>query len=337
MTSKSSIKLGLLAKEIGAELKGDPDLEVYGINTLLEAKRDEVSFLTRDHFLSELSKTNAAAVIVSKSKKDLIFSRCLLIGENPHLMYAKTTQVFKSLNEGEVKPSISKQANIHPSAEIDSSATIKSFASISENVVIQEGVTIGEGVCVGKNSLISSHSKIYPNVSIYSSVEIGRECIIHSGTVIGSDGLGFARNNNSWEKVEHVGGVIIGDRVEIGSNTSIDRGSVGSTKISDEVKIDNLVHIAHNVLVGSATVIAANSAIAGSTKIGKNCTIAGCCGIVDNIEITDSVHITAMTLVTKSIKKSGTYSSGTPIMENREWKKNAVAFKKLKDLINDLK
>ena len=226
---------------------------------------------------------------------------------------------------------------IESSAEIDSSATIKPFASISENVVIQEGVTIGEGVYIGKNSLISSNSKICPNVSIYSSVEIGRECIIHSGTVIGSDGLGFARKNNSWEKVEHLGGVIIGDRVEIGSNTSIDKGSLESTNISDEVKIDNLVHIAHNVFVGSATVIAANSAIAGSTKVGKNCTIAGCCGIVDNIEIADSVHITAMTLVTKSIKKSGTYSSGTPIMENKEWRKNAIAFKKLKDLINNLK
>ena len=138
----------------------------------------------------------------------------------------------------------------------------------------------------------------------------------------------------SWIKVEHLGRVIIEDKVEIGSNCSIDRGSVGDTLINKQVKIDNLVHIAHNVSIGSCTAIAANSAIAGSTSVGRNCTIAGCCGIVDNIEITDSVNITAMTLVTKSIKNSGTYSSGTPLMENKEWRKNAVAFKKIKDLIS---
>ena len=189
------------------------------------------------------------------------------------------------------------------------------------------GVFIGEGCRVGKGSII------YANVSIYDSVNIGEECILHSGVVIGSDGLGFAKDNGSWIKIEHLGEVIIGANVEIGSNSTIDRGSIGNTLIGDNVKIDNQVHVAHNVVIGSGTAIAGNSAIAGSTKIGKNCTLAGCSAIVDNIEISDEVHITAMSLITKSIIESGYYSSGTPFMKNSDWKKNAVAFKRLHGLI----
>ena len=151
--------------------------------------------------------------------------------------------------------------------------------------------------------------------------------------MIGSDGLGFARAGENWVKIEHLGKVIIGDDVELGSNCSIDRGSVGDTHLDDQVKLDNDVHLAHNVHVGRASVIAANTTVAGSTTIGKNCTISGGCGIIDNLIITDSVHITALSLVTKSITKSGTYTSGTPLMEHSLWKRNAVAFKRLKDLI----
>ena len=167
---------------------------------------------------------------------------------------------------------------------------------------------------------------------MYDSVELGKDCIIHSGAVIGSDGLGFAKENNEWVKIEHLGRVLIGNNVEIGSNSTVDRGSIGDTVIGENVKIDNQVHIAHNVAIGSGTAIAGNSAIAGSTKIGKNCTLAGCSAVVDNIEIVDEVHITAMTLITKSIKESGFYSSGTPFMKNSDWKKNAVAFKKLREI-----
>jgi UDP-3-O-[3-hydroxymyristoyl] glucosamine N-acyltransferase len=150
--------------------------------------------------------------------------------------------------------------------------------------------------------------------------------------VIGSDGLGFAKESNQWVKIEHLGKVLIGNNVELGSNTTIDRGSVGDTVLGDNIKIDNLVHIAHNVSIGSGSAIAANSAIAGSTKIGKNCTLAGCAALVDNIQIADEVHITAKSLITKSIKESGIYSSGTPFMKNSDWKKNAVGFKKLHKL-----
>ena len=333
MLSKKSITLGVLAREIGAELKGDPKKQVYGISTLKEASAEEISFLIRDSYSLDLERTNAAAVIISRKKyKD---SPCdALIGDNPKLLYAKATHIFKDFIETNTSKNISELAEVSPSASISSSATIDSFCSIGEGVEVGDDVVIGSSVVINNHTKIGSGTKIYPNCTLYDCISVGSHCIIHSGSVIGSDGLGFVKDKERWVKIEHLGKVVIGDRVEIGSNSSIDRGSVGSTIIGNDVKIDNLVHIAHNVVIGSGTAIAANSAIAGSTIIGRNCTIAGCCGIVDNIEITDSVNITAMTLVTKSIKTSGTYSSGTPLMDNREWRKNAVAFKKLKDFIS---
>ena len=330
---KPTIKLGQLAKKIGAVLDGDPDFSVSGLNTLSEAREGEVSFFVRKSFLSQLENTKAGAVIISKENSKLAPCHAI-IGEDPYLLYAKATQIFKNLDKIQKTGLVSTLTDISTSAKISSTANIGSFTKIGEDVEIEEEVDIGSGVVIGDFVKIGRKTTIYPNVSIYDSVSIGSECIIHSGTVIGSDGLGFAREDDHWIKVEHLGRVIIEDKVEIGSNCSIDRGSVGDTLINKQVKIDNLVHIAHNVSIGSCTAIAANSAIAGSTSIGRNCTIAGCCGIVDNIEITDSVNITAMTLVTKSIKNSGTYSSGTPLMENKEWRKNAVAFKKIKDLIS---
>ena len=336
VSSKKSITLGLLAQKIGAELNGDPETEVFGMNTLQSAGKKEISFLNNNSFIQDLKSTKAAAVIISPDRAEL--APCsTIVGDNPYLLYAKATQVFKFLQLIKSEKGISSFADVSATAEIHKSANIGPFCRIEEGARIGKEVSIGSGVVIGSSSKIGNQTLIYPNSTIYHEVSIGSKCIIHSGTVIGSDGLGFAKDEDNWVKIEHLGGVVIGDRVEIGSNSSIDRGSVGYTKIDDDVKIDNLVHIAHNVEIGSGTAIAANSAIAGSSTIGKHCTIAGCCGVVDNIEITDSVHITAMTLVTKSLKQSGTYSSGTPLMNNREWRKSAVTFKKLKDLTSDLK
>ena len=330
MSSKKSIKLGLLAKKIGAKFEGDADKEVLGINTLQDAGSKEIAFLTRSSFAKELESPKAAPVIISPDNKEL--APCSIIEvKDPYLLYAKATQIFKKLNQNKNNIKNSDYLDLASSAKVHESANIGPFCRIGEGVVIEEGVSIGSNVDVAESSKIGKKTIIYPNCSVYEDVSVGQECIIHSGVTLGSDGLGFAKENDNWVKIEHLGRVIIGDRVEIGSNSSIDRGSVGSTKIGNDVKIDNLVHIAHNVSIGSGTAIAANSAIAGSTIVGKNCTIAGCCGVVDNIKIVDSVHITAMTLVTKSIKESGTYSSGTPLMHNKEWRKSAVAFKRLKD------
>ena len=332
MSSGAGITLEDLALEIGAVLKGDNKLLVFGLNSLEKANNDEVSFVTRDKFLPLLSTTSAGAIIISEDSLGT-YGGNVLLGGNPHLLYAKASKVFMDLGHPKTDPNISKLAVIHDSSNIEGSSTINPFVTISEDVVVGHDVYIGSSSFLGKGVKVGLGTNIHPNVSIYEGTEIGSNCIIHSGAVIGSDGLGFAKDGKSWHKIEHLGKVIIGDNVEIGSNTSIDRGSVGDTKVNDNVKIDNQVHLAHNVEIGEGTAIAARSAVAGSSKIGSYCTLAGCCAVVDNIQITDEVHITAMTLITKSIRESGTYSSGTPFMKNIDWKKNAVLFKKLSKLI----
>tara|TARA_Y100000590_G_scaffold289492_1_gene325895 strand:- start:62 stop:1066 length:1005 start_codon:yes stop_codon:yes gene_type:complete len=332
VSSRKGITLGELAKKINAKLNGDPNKEVNGISTLAEAVTNEISFLSRKQYIEDLKKTKASAVIIGEEHKQL--ARCdTLIGKDAYLLYAKATQIFKEINQERQQQGISKLADISSSARISSDATINSFCKISDNVEIGDHVVVGSGVVIGESTRIGNRSIIRANVSIYHSVTIGDDCIIHAGSVIGSDGLGFARNGEDWEKIEHLGEVILGNNVEVGSNCSIDRGSVGNTFLDDQVKLDNNVHLAHNVHLGRSTVIAANTAIAGSTTLGKNCTVSGACGIIDNLKITDSVHITAGSLVTKSITKPGTYTSGTPLIEHSLWKRNAVVFKKLKDLI----
>ena len=330
MSSLKSFKLSQLAEILGAELEGDPSKEIIGINTLENSLDQEVSFIARESYLTKLSTTKAGAVICNTDYSEL-FTGNKLICENPYLTYARCTELFKE--KPSIKTGISSLAAIEDTAIISDTASIGNFVTVSENAVIEDEVVLMPGVFIGEGCRIGKGSIIYANVSIYDSVNIGEECILHSGVVIGSDGLGFAKDNGSWIKIEHLGEVIIGANVEIGSNSTIDRGSIGNTLIGDNVKIDNQVHVAHNVVIGSGTAIAGNSAIAGSTKIGKNCTLAGCSAIVDNIEISDEVHITAMSLITKSIKESGYYSSGTPFMKNSDWKKNAVAFKRLHGLI----
>ena len=331
MSLDSGISLKQIALTIGARLEGDPEKKIIGINTLRSASSQEISFIARDSFAEQLSETKSGALICSEDYTDK-FSGNKLIGEDPYLLYAKCTKLFKTKLIRE-KGEVSKMAYIGDNTSISKTASISSFVTISDGVEIHDDVIIGSGVFIGPGSVVRKGTLIYPNVTVYDSVFIGSDCVIHSGAVLGSDGLGFAKEEDNWVKIEHLGKVLIGDNVEIGSNTSIDRGSVGDTQIEDDVKIDNLVHLAHNVFVGKGSAIAANSAIAGSSRIGRNCTMAGCSAIIDNVEVTDEVHITAMTLITKSIKEKGIYSSGTPFMKNSEWKRNAVSFKRLHNFI----
>lgn len=332
MSPVKSFRLSELADAIGGEVEGDPNTEILGISSLSAATQQEITFITRESFIPELRATDAAAVICN-DKLSEHFKGPKIIGENPHLLYAKCTELFKSRPSSQA--GIAKLTFIDETASVASSAVIENFVSISKNAVIEENVVLMPGVFIGHNVVVKSGTVIHSNASVYDSVEIGHDCIIHSGVVLGSDGLGFAKDNGAWVKIQHLGGVVIGNNVELGSNTTIDRGSVGDTILDDNVKIDNLVHLAHNVHIGSGTAIAANSAVAGSTKVGKNCTLAGCTALVDNIELVDEVHITAKSLITKSIKESGFYSSGTPFMKNTEWKKNAVGFKRLYKLLKN--
>ncbi len=326
--------LASLAELLGLTLEGDPDALVSGIATLANAQASDLSFYHNSSYFSDLQKTNAAVVILSQDAA----SGCSvnkLLADNPYLAYARASRLFED------RPV--RETQVHTTALIHESATLGDDVSIGPNVVVEANVTIGDrcvigaNSVIGKNSVLGSDATVSPNVSIYSDVSIGCNAIIHSGVVIGSDGFGFARDGNKQVKIAQLGGVSIGNDVEIGAGSTIDRGALENTFIGDGVKIDNQVQIAHNVRIGENTVICGCSAIAGSSNIGKNCIIAGAVGVINHIDIADGVTVTAMSLVNKSITRKGVYSSGTGLSETAHWKKNIVHFKHLDKLNSRLK
>ena len=337
--TQRSISLAEIAEKIGATLVASTasnvdQISVSGISSLGSASTEQVTFLANPSYRKQLATTQAAAVILHPDmQKECPVSA--LVMTNPYVGFAKLSQLFNNLP--------AQAAFIHPSATIASTASIAEDASIGANVVIGEYVEVGAGTRIGPNSVISDHCLIgeqcilHANVVMYHDVVVGNDCIFHSGCVLGADGFGFAPDAGEWVKITQLGGVRIGNQVEIGANTTIDRGALGNTQIGHGVKIDDQVMIAHNVVVGDHCAIAATSGIAGSTTLGKNCTIAGGVGIVGHIEITDGVHITGMTLVSKSIKEAGVYSSGTAMMPANEWRKSATRFRQLDDMARRLK
>ena len=329
-----SYTLAELAEKLQLECVGDSRLRIVGLATLTTANEGQLSFLANPRYEKSLAATTAGAVILSKEMAAL-FKGNALISNNPYLSYAKASQLFSQ--RGSVVKGIHFSAVVSETATIAASASIGPHCVIGENVIIAADVIIKAGSVVGDHSTIGEGSLLYPNVSVYHGVHIGRHVILHSNAVIGSDGFGFAPSADGWEKIEQLGGVSIGDHVEIGASTSIDRGALDDTVVGAGVIIDNQVQIAHNVIIGEYTAIAGCTGIAGSTTIGRHCTIAGGVGIVGHIQVADKVHITAHTLVTKSITKAGSYSSGTPMLETKQWHKAAVRFSQLNDMSKRLK
>jgi UDP-3-O-[3-hydroxymyristoyl] glucosamine N-acyltransferase len=336
---QQSYTLAEIAERFSLKLSGclvgdASQCRIYGIATLAAADKRHISFFSNVIYRSQLQQTQAAAVILKADAAADCAVPCL-VSENPYLDYAKVSSLFAEQCAADV--------GIHATAVIDASARIAPTASIgahcvvAADVVIGEGVVLGSGCSVGRASIIGDHSLLHARTTIYHGVKVGSDVVIHSGAVIGSDGFGFAPNfaaegAGGWQKIHQLGGVVIGDRVEIGANTCIDRGALDDTVIEDDVIIDNLVQIAHNVKIGKYTAIAACTGIAGSTEIGQHCTIAGAVGIVGHLRIADRVHITAKSLVTGSIMESGSYSSGTALTKTAAWRKNAVRFLQLESL-----
>ena len=313
-------KLSEIAKLLDLSLEGDQDYKVSSINNLKQADKSDISFYYSKKFKKDLENTNAGAVILSKSD-DLNTIKNKLFTDQVHLAYAKCSQLFMPKSVV-----FSRKDNV---PVIHEGAIISPNSNIETNVKIEDGVVIKSGVFIGSGSIIKKNTLIHSNVSIYSNSVIGRDCILHSGAVIGSDGLGFAKNGKKWEKIIHHGNVEIGNSVEVGAGCTIDKASSGKTIINDGVKLDNQIHLAHNCFLGENTIIGANTSIAGSVKIGKSCMIGGLCGIVDNIEIVDEVIIHPMTFVTNNIKNKGVYSGGPVLMEHKDWlKKIAIERKK---------
>lgn len=329
-----NIRLAEIAESLGADLRGDAELTLAGIASLESACASDLSFLASKGYEQHLAQTNAGAVIL---KADFLeqYSGSALIVDDPYKAYAQASALFD--------PRLRRDVGVHPSAVISESAQISSTASIGANCVIGDNVVIGDGceiypgVVISENSQLGNNCLIYANVTIYSNIRIGSNVIIHSATVIGSDGFGFAPSKEGWVKIHQIGGVVIGDNVEIGAGTAIDRGAVGDTVIHDGVIIDNQVHMAHNVEVGENTAIAGCVGIAGSAKIGKNCTFAGAVAVNGHIEIADNCHFNGGTIVTKGTNEPGAYASATPMFDAKTWRKSAVRFGQLDDIVARIK
>lgn len=336
MTDKPT--LARLAQRLGAELRlapgADANRPVFGLNTLQEADSAQVSFLASASYQRFLAGTRACAVLLSGDLAD----RCpvsALVVDDPYHAFALATGIFDAAPKP--APGIHPGATVHPDAKVDASASIAAGAVIEASARIGAGVRIDANCVVGESSEVGAGSCLHAGVVVYHGCSIGRNCVVHSQVVIGADGFGFAPYRRQWTKIHQLGGVEIGDEVEIGACSCIDRGALGNTVIGRGVKIDNQVQIAHNARIGDYTAMAACSAVAGSAIIGKHCTLAGGAGVIGHVTVADGSHITARTLVTKSIDSAGSYSSGTPFSDSRSWRRNAVRYGQLDRMARRLK
>lgn len=310
--------LGELAVRFGLELRGDPDLRVSHVATLSQAGPGSLSFLANSRSRKHLSASHATAIVVKAADADACPSAAL-IGQNPHLSFAHIATLLY--------PEVRSPTGVHLSAVVSVGARIAASASIGALCVIEADVEIGERVQIGAGCTllagvrIGADSRLMPRVTVHEGVHVGQRCWLYSGAVIGADGFGFAPNAGTWVKVPQVGSVRIGDDVEVGANTTIDRGAIDDTVIGDGVKLDNQIQIGHNVVIGAHTAIAACTGISGSTIIGQRCLIGGMVGIAGHLTIADDVVITGRSLVSASIRNAGSYSSGMPTVETRAWRR----------------
>ena len=317
--------LGDLAARYGCDLLGDPNIEISHFSTLDSGQDGSLSFFSNQAYINKLRETRASAVIISPNDIEHC-SVGAIITDDPYLLYSKIVELLHPLRV--INPGISESAVIEKNSNISDSCYIGPLTSISDGVKINENVYIGPGCVIHGDIEIARNSRLHANVTIINSVKIGARTQIHPGAVIGADGFGNVKTPNGWKKINQIGGVIIGDDVEIGSNTTIDRGSIENTVIENGVRLDNLIQIGHNTVIGEHTAIASSAAIAGSVNIGKNCMIAGQVGIVGHIDICDDVRINGAAVVTKDIKKPGIYSGSIPCEDDKKWKKLVAKFKR---------
>ena len=320
------MKLADIVAKLGGEAVGEVSAPLKGVATLDSAGPGDIAFLANPKYRAKLASTRAGAVIVGPGDRDAA-TIPRIVSENPYAYYAKTVALFH--------PAPRVKGGIHPFAQIDGTANVDATAEIGPFVVIGPrsevgaGASIGAHCVLGEKVLVGAGTRLHPRVTVYDGSSIGARCILHSGVVIGADGFGMAREAGRWLKIPQVGGVRIGDDVEIGANTTIDRGALDDTVIEEGVKLDNQIQVGHNVRIGAHTVIAGCTGISGSTTIGANCMIGGGVGLVGHISICDRVTISGFTLVTKSITEPGTYTSGLPFMPHAEWLRNAVHLRNL--------
>ena len=315
-----ALRLGAIVEALGGELQGDPALSIERLASLVTAQADALSFLSHPKYRKELAASQAGCVIVSPAMRELAAQRgAFIVAADPYLYFARLTQLWKQSH------SMPDGLRIHPSAVIDPGAQVDPSARIGALCVVERGARIG------------AQTVLKSRVTVSEDCVVGARCLLHPGVVIGADGFGLAPHEGAWVKIEQLGAVRIGDDVEIGANTCIDRGALEDTVIEDGVKLDNLIQIGHNVRVGKHTAMAGCVGVAGSADIGAHCTIGGGAIVLGHLKLADGVHISAATVVTRSILKPGQYTGMFPIDDNAAWEKNAATLQQLHALRERLK
>ncbi|KFX00210.1 UDP-3-O-(3-hydroxymyristoyl)glucosamine N-acyltransferase [Pectobacterium actinidiae] len=329
-----SIRLDALAQQLDAQLHGDGDIVITGVASMHSAKTGQITFLSDSRYREQLAGTQASVVVLTEA--DLPYCQvAALVVKNPYLTYARMAQLLDTTPQ--------PATDIAPSAVIAPDATLGQNVSVGANAVIESGALLGDGVVIGpgcfigKDARIGAGTRLWANVTIYHRVELGEHCLIQSGTVIGSDGFGYANDRGNWVKIPQLGTVRIGDRVEIGASTTIDRGALDDTVIGNGVIIDNQCQIAHNVVIGDNTAVAGGVIMAGSLKIGRYCMIGGASVINGHMEICDKVTVTGMGMVMRPITEPGVYSSGIPLQPNKVWRKTAALVMNIDEISKRLK
>lgn len=332
----ANFRLIELAEQIGATLRGNADLAISSIAALDKANASQITFISNPKYRPQLATSEAGAIIVSEADVEFCTaSQNLIITPNPYVAYALLAQYMDTTPKA--------ADNISPHAIISSDVKLGKNVAVGANAVIESGVELGDdvvigaGCFIGKNTKIGARSKLWANVSVYHNVQIGTDCLIQSSAVIGGDGFGYANDKGQWIKIPQTGGVIIGNCVEIGACTCIDRGALDPTVIEDNVIIDNLCQIAHNVYIGFGTAVAGGVIMAGSLKVGRFCQIGGASVINGHMEICDGAIITGMGMVMRPITEKGVYSSGIPLQPNKEWRKTAALTMNIDEMNKRLK
>jgi len=330
MTPLGPVRLGELAQHLGGELRGDADALIHRLGTLETADAQTLSFLANPRYQAQLAATRAGCVIVAPALADLAAARgAALVCADPYHAFARLTQWWAARTRRPAAPGVHPSAVVEEGARVDATASVGPLCFVGRGARIAEGAVLGPQCHVGDGAEVGAGSWLKARVMLSEGCRIGARGIVHGGAVIGADGFGFAPHEGRWEKIEQLGAVVIGDDVEIGANTCIDRGALDDTVLGQGVKLDNLVQIGHNVRIGDHTAFAGCVGVAGSARIGRHCTAGGGAIILGHLEIVDHVHITAATLITRSIHKPGQYSGAFPFDDNASWEKNAATLRQL--------
>ena len=325
-------RLAQLVERLGGQLVGDPDIEVSGIAPLADAGVSHISFLSNSKLRAQAARSGAAALILAPKDDEAVaatYRGARIVTNNPYAWFARAAQYFAALTEVLPAPGIDVRASVAEGAQVAASAHVGPNATIETGAVIGEGAIIGAGSFVGRNARIGAGTRLFPNVSFHAECVIGARGILHSGAVIGTDGFGFANEGGVYIKIPQTGRVLIGDDVDIGANTTVDRGALADTVIEDGVKLDNQIQIGHNCRIGAHTAMAGCVGVAGSATIGKYCTFGGAAMVLGHLTIADHVHISSGSMVSRSIAEAGQYTGFYPLAKNADWEKTAAIVRNL--------